>query len=296
MSNNRSFLVLGAASMIILGAEPALASGEVELVYAEVTTWLKLPTDSVTAPDSDFGFAGTADLGAAPMLAALDLDPIVLETGDEPILSLFPPRYRYYFEIAVSTPLSAGTVTVQIPTSSGIFRFPATYATVRGDGRALYTVNCYPGPGSANVSVSHKDVWGKIHWDRNLGLGYAVSYAAGPTMPGGDVFHHGVPRASGTMMQGAAVLASLPPDATVTVVYSKDDWTTATTFPAVLSSKGLVGSGGYPYGTNPAIDGTAVHTFSLPDVTSKISYYFVVESSLGSFTDDNEGAYYEFEP
>ncbi|MDI1480655.1 hypothetical protein [Polyangium sp. y55x31] len=296
MSNNRSFLVLGAASMIILGAEPALASGEVELVYAEATTWLKLPTNSVTAPSPDSGFAGTNDLGAAPMLAALDLDTFALEPRSVPLLSLFPPKYRYYFEIAVSTPISAGTVTVQIPTSSGLFGCAANYATLRGDGRALYTANCYPGPGSVNVSVQHKDFWDQTHVDDNFGLGHAVSYAAGPTMPGGRVFHHGVPRASNTMMQGAAVLANLPPDATVTVVYSKDDWTTATTFPAVVGIKGLVGSGGFPYGTNPAIDGTTVHTFSLPDVTSKISYYFVVESSLGSFTDDNEGAYYEFEP
>ncbi|MDI3286879.1 hypothetical protein [Polyangium sp. 15x6] len=295
MSKNKSFLVLAAASMIVLGAEPALAVSEVELVYAEVTTWRPPPTTPIAALGSAFGFADAVELDAAPMLAELDLDAFTFDAMGEP-LGISVPMYRHYFEIAVSNPVYAGTVAVKIQIPSGISSCAAKYATVRGDGRALYNAYCYPGPNSAKVSIRHDDNWGQTLWDDNGGLGHAVSYAAGPTMPAGGVFHHGVPRVSGTTLQGAAVLESLPPDATVTVVYSKDDWTTATEHPAVVSGTGFVGGPSYRYGTNPAIDGTTVHTFSLPDITSKVSYYFVVESSLGSFTDDNEGAYYVFNP
>ncbi|MDC3962182.1 hypothetical protein [Polyangium jinanense] len=291
MSKNKSFLVLAAASTIVLGAEPALAMSEVELLYAEVNTWLP-PLHKGSALGSTLGFADTNELYADPMLAELDLDAFALESMGDPLVSLFPPMRRSYFEIAVSDPFYAGTVTVHIPTS--IYSCAAKHATVRGDGRALYTAYCYFG--DARVSVRHDDALGQTHWDDNGGLGHATSFAAGPSMPAGGVFHHGVPRSSGTTMEGAAVLESLPPDATVTVVYSRDDWATATKHPAVVSATGFVGNPpGYRYGTNPAIDGTTVHSFSIPDVTSKISYYFVVESSLGSFTDDNQGMYYGFE-
>ncbi|MDI1446427.1 hypothetical protein [Polyangium sp. 6x1] len=296
-----SFLALATASMIVLGAEPALASGEVELVYAEVNTWFQYPP-LVAARGSASGFAGADELDADPMLAELDLDAFAFASMGGPLVSAFPPiqdmgfppKYRHYYEIAVSDPVYAGTVTVEIQTLNGLVSCAAKYATVRGDGRALYTAYCYQG-GSTRVSIRHDDVVGQTHWDDNDGLGHAISYAAGPTMPAGGVFHHGVPRSSGTTMQGAVVLESLPPDATVTVVYSRDDWTTATKHPAIVSATGFVGNTAYRYGINPAADGTTVHTFSLPDVT-KVSYYFVVESSLGSFTDDNEGEYYVFAP
>ena len=291
MPQIKSFLGLSAASMLVLGSQAALASGEVELLYGEVTTWKSWIPAPATTTQSAFGFADDEIAGVA--LGDMTFDLSGGTSDGVPYLH----TYRYYLEVAITDPLNAGTVSAQLATSAGTANCTVKFATVRGDGRGLYTAICASDVASG-LSYVRRDVDGATYWDDNGGLGHALSFAEGPRMPAGGVFHHAVPRRSGTTgMFGAVALESLPADATVAVVYSKDNWASAWKAPATVSNKS------FAYcmvsnctGKNPSTDGTTVHTFTLPDVTPKIRYYLVVESSVGSFTDDNDGEDYVFAP